>query len=486
MSEVPWQPPPVGALAVHRRTFTRADFEGFAALSGDRNPLHGDGDYAAAAGFGAPVVPLHLAAAPLSALVGMALPGRAALYTGHRIAALRPVLFDRPVTYSAKVTGASEAAGALELRVLALQDGAVAVDARLQVRCRAEPAGAADDHRWPQRPWSLADPPAAPAVVITGASGAIAGTTALRLAERGHPLLVQTRARGDGVAALEDRARRLGITVTVVEADLATPEGLDRFGAVLDRLDGPPRLFHAAAAPFDAGFADQAAVAFPPLQMAWERLGLGALIHQDGRFLFLGSSAQVEHPAGLEPYTAAKQAASGFLEGMARRWGDFGIAAGTLAPGRVDTPYSKALPPGGSALLQPEDVAEAAADWLSAAAPPASGVHLLYPGAGPQRVAAAARSARDQTMTEPPVEMPAPAGGSPVAQAIAEHLALPADADPASAGLGVTPGWDSFRQIQLVLAMEERFGVRLSSAAVENAKTLPGLAEAIERAMAGG
>ncbi|MCB9959721.1 MAG: SDR family NAD(P)-dependent oxidoreductase [Rhodospirillaceae bacterium] len=484
--------PHTGTLAIHRRTFTRADFQNFAALSGDHNPLHADDSYASAAGYGAVVVPLHLSAAPLSALVGMALPGRRALYMGHSLAALRPVLFDRPITYSARVAAASEAAGALDLRVLAIQDGEVAFDARVQVRCRDEPAAAIDPQRWPAKPWPLVDPPVTPTVVVTGASGVIAGTTALRLAERGHSLLLQTRAPGPGLATLVDRAHRLGVGVTVVEADIGTPAGLDAFVDALSRLDGPPRLFHCAAAPLEAAFAHQVAVSFPPLQAAWDRLRTQALVHQDGRFLFLGSSAQIEHPAGMEAYTAAKQAASGLLDGIGRRYGDFGVVAGTLAPGRVDTAYSRLLPPGPTPPLQPEEVARVAADWISAALPPTPGLQVLYPGGGPQPVApSSARAAPSEGGTDRGLPdkrqapVPASPGLSPIAQAIAEHLGLPSGSDHTRAALGVTAGWDSFRQIQLVLAMEEQFGVRLSSADVESAKTLTGLAQAIQRAMAG-
>ena len=34
-----WQPPAVGATAIWTRTFTQADVEAFAVISGDRNPL---------------------------------------------------------------------------------------------------------------------------------------------------------------------------------------------------------------------------------------------------------------------------------------------------------------------------------------------------------------------------------------------------------------------------------------------------------------
>src|SRR5512135_3764624 len=41
-----------GAVAIARRTFTQADFDRFAALSGDDNPIHVDPEFAARTRFG--------------------------------------------------------------------------------------------------------------------------------------------------------------------------------------------------------------------------------------------------------------------------------------------------------------------------------------------------------------------------------------------------------------------------------------------------
>ena len=50
-----------------------------------------------------------------------------------------------------------------------------------------------------------------------------------------------------------------------------------------------------------------------------------------------------------------------------------------------------------------------------------------------------------------------------IAQIIAPMLQLPDDHDLSDGGLDVTPGWDSLRQIQIVLSLEEALGIRFSS-----------------------
>ena len=42
-----WTPPAVGQRGTWTRTFTEADVEAFASITGDRNPLHFDPDFAA-------------------------------------------------------------------------------------------------------------------------------------------------------------------------------------------------------------------------------------------------------------------------------------------------------------------------------------------------------------------------------------------------------------------------------------------------------
>jgi acyl dehydratase len=77
---VTWTPPAVGATATWTRTITAEDVEAFARISGDRNPLHFDRDFAAATRAGELIVHGGLTTALFNALVAQELPGPGSVF----------------------------------------------------------------------------------------------------------------------------------------------------------------------------------------------------------------------------------------------------------------------------------------------------------------------------------------------------------------------------------------------------------------------
>jgi acyl dehydratase len=98
-----WKPPDVGSRATWTRTFTADDVEAFARLSGDRNPLHFDREFAARTRVGRLVVQGGLTTGLFNALVAERLPGPGSVFLHQEWDYPAPVYIGDTVTAEAEV-----------------------------------------------------------------------------------------------------------------------------------------------------------------------------------------------------------------------------------------------------------------------------------------------------------------------------------------------------------------------------------------------
>lgn len=117
-----WQPPAVGSTATWTRTFTADDVEAYARLTGDRNPLHFDAEYAAATRVGRLVVQGGLTAGLFNALVAMRLPGPGSVFLHQAWDYPAPVFVGDTVTAEAEVVEARADKPITRLRCVARRD----------------------------------------------------------------------------------------------------------------------------------------------------------------------------------------------------------------------------------------------------------------------------------------------------------------------------------------------------------------------------
>ena len=101
-----WQAPAVGSRATWTRTFDHDAVEAFARLTGDRNPLHFDAEFAAATRVGRLVVQGGLTTGLFNALVAMELPGPGSVFLHQEWDYPAPVYVGDTVTAEAVVTEA--------------------------------------------------------------------------------------------------------------------------------------------------------------------------------------------------------------------------------------------------------------------------------------------------------------------------------------------------------------------------------------------
>ena len=134
MKEYRWDDLRVGMRHEMAVTLTTPMMDAFGGLSGDVNPLHVDADYAARAGFRAPVAFGLLTSAFYSQLVGVHLPGRFALLHGIDIDFVSPAFVGDVLRVAGEITFLTDAYHRIEMRArITNQDGKVVSKAKIRV-----------------------------------------------------------------------------------------------------------------------------------------------------------------------------------------------------------------------------------------------------------------------------------------------------------------------------------------------------------------
>ncbi|MBU6363327.1 MAG: SDR family NAD(P)-dependent oxidoreductase [Acidobacteria bacterium] len=186
--------------------------------------------------------------------------------------------------------------------------------------------------------------------LVTGASAGIGAEVALRLARRGHPLVIVAR-RGDRLAALAEQARREhGVEVRGVAADLSREEGRVAVRGVLDQLRGPLEV-----AVLNAGIGTQGR--FVDLDRAAEvrevRLNCVAVVdlashvlpgmvaNGRGDLVVMSSAAASQAIPYMSTYAATKAFEMRFVRGIDQELRGTGVRAFAICPGPVRTAFHR-------------------------------------------------------------------------------------------------------------------------------------------------
>ena len=119
--------PAVGDHASRSRAFTPEDVAQFAALVGDRNPIHLDAEAAARTPFGRPIVHGVFVASLISAILGEDLPGPGSIYLSQSLRFEAPVYVGDTVTATAEVTAVRAEKRIVTLRTACVNAAGVCV-----------------------------------------------------------------------------------------------------------------------------------------------------------------------------------------------------------------------------------------------------------------------------------------------------------------------------------------------------------------------
>ena len=190
-------------------------------------------------------------------------------------------------------------------------------------------------------------------VLITGASGALGGALALRLAEEGPDLALHYNANAAMAEDLATKIRADGREVVTIHADLSTVEGAEE---VVDRaqqaLGGLDALVNNAGITRDTLLVRMSDdqwddVMQTNLRSAFvcSRRAVREMIRRrKGRIVNIASVAGLIGNAGQTNYAAAKAGLVGFTRAVAREIGSRGITVNAVAPGFVVSPLTDAIP----------------------------------------------------------------------------------------------------------------------------------------------
>lgn len=476
----------VGDLAVFRQSFGASDFESFSALSGDQNPLHHDETYAAESTFGRPIVPVHMTIAPLSRVAGMIFPGDPSLYLGHEVRSILPVYYDETLIYSARIKAVHSELRTITIRVLAIRGSEVVLDAEMRVMSRME--------NWRAVPVQSDLRPRPGRTLVTGAGGEIGTALAVALARRDRPLLLLDRGPGPKRDKLEALLKPLVVSPVGVEflaCDLTNDAALGELCETLESRGDVSALFHTASPPIDAPLGELVQVNYTALRRLAHAALPSMLLRQDGVVVAIGSIATERVIPGWHDYSAVKSMTGQFLTALNKSNSAFGVRGLTVLSGLVATEYS-AVVHGTAPAMLPEELADqvlrAALDDRASSAVIIEagatrrgnlGFHMepALAAALPDPAAAVGELSREAGK-EPAVASDLDAK---IASTVRRKLALPMDADLSGGGVGITPGWDSLRHIELVLLLESTFGIHFASGEVEKALDYETLVQVVRR-----
>jgi 3-oxoacyl-[acyl-carrier protein] reductase len=327
------------------RTVTPEQIEAFAELSGDRNPLHVDAEYARRTTFQRPVAHGMILGAWVSTLVGMHLPGPGALWNQQSFRWLAPVFAGDTITVEGRVTQVSRGAAMITIAVEAVnQNGTKVMEGEGTVMLLT-PREEKPEKTLSER-----------VVLVSGASRGIGAATALEFARAGAAVGVNYLRQEEAAAALCRRIAEEGGRAFAVRADVSSGEEVARaVEAVAGAFSRPVDVLvnNACAAPaprpfLETAWDDFAAMLDVQLRGAYHltRAVLPAMVAQgSGAIVNIGSSLIEAAPAAQwSAWVAAKSALLGLTRSLAVEFGPKGVRVNMVSPGTTETDSIAAIP----------------------------------------------------------------------------------------------------------------------------------------------
>ena len=462
----------VGDSIFFTKTFAISDFEAFSHLSGDTNPLHHDLEYSLNTEFGTPIVPFHLIASPLSFVAGMNFPGTSSLYLSHQLRVIKSLQYDTPVIYSARINSISPAQQIIELNVVVFRelDCQPILDGSMIVQARTS--------EWDNSDAGLIQPNSENStVLITGAGGEIGSALAMSLARKRIPLLLQARKLNKRVKEIKNLCEQLTSRCDVILGDLRNESHLAALATEIKDNGSIQRIVYAACPPVLCDISDHVAVSYSALETLTSALLPNMLSRQSGKVIFVGTTSMENAPKGWRSYAAGKSMGVNFLQSMNRNYFHYGVQFLTVALGFVKTSFSKDLDvESESTAILPEQAAEEIVKHLEDSQTQNTYIRFDHNGSIPgeytfnkvEHVESIQPKLMDFPIDSARDGLQYDKNETDIFSQIFDRLfvrilKIPDNIVLNKVELGSFPTWDSLKNIELILAMEGEFSVKISS-----------------------
>lgn len=343
---------PVGHEVRFEHSWSEADIQTFARLSGDDNPLHMESDAARRMGMEERVVHGMLVASLFSRLVGTCLPTKEIMYVSQDVRFHRPVYCGQKLVVHGRVEDYSPAS-----RIATLSTRVVDASGHLMVSGRAQISVIirsmnVSSNRLPDTATKTLNGKTA---VVTGASRGIGAATALALARAGARVVVNFRANAAAAERIVRSIREGEGEAEMVAADVSSQSGVEqlakeareRFGPIdllvnnAGKGQRPKALVELDWSEFEDQIQLGAAAGFRLM-----RAFLPDLTERRGCVVnVLSTFAYGSPPPKQAAYVVGKAAFAGLTRAMALELGPLGIRVNGVAPGLTETEMSAHIPP---------------------------------------------------------------------------------------------------------------------------------------------
>ncbi len=313
------------------------DLDAFAKLSGDRNPLHMDENFAARTHFQRRVVHGMLIANYVSTLVGMRCPGPGALWSQQTFRWRAPVFIGDRIDITLKVTHKSAGARTLTIECKALnQDGKVVMEGEGTVTALEE------------RQQTKELPITERVAFVSGGSRGLGAAITAALAQAGAMVAVNYCSSAAAAEELCSTIQSSGGRAFPVQADVTNQESIVAAVAKVQKeFDRPVGILinNAGSIPEPKPF----------LQTSWEEVQSNFDLHvrgafhcsqavipgmieqKSGRIINIGSSFLMNAPpVNWTNFLVAKSAMQALTRCLAAELGPHGIRVNMVSPGLVE------------------------------------------------------------------------------------------------------------------------------------------------------